>query len=89
MLRAGGVRLVPELHLIRGRYDAVRPLYNDYYLDDWLTEAALAETQLFFTDLVQRNGPVRNLISCDYRQQNLLISASAPLSTRSCKASCS
>lgn len=41
-------------------------LYNDYYLDDALEEAALAETQLFFTDLVQRDAPVRNLVDSDY-----------------------
>jgi hypothetical protein len=41
-------------------------LYNDYYLDDALAEAALAETQLFFADLVQRDAPVRNLVDSDY-----------------------
>ncbi len=41
-------------------------LYNDYYLDDALTEAALGETQLFFTDLVQRDAPVRSLVDSDY-----------------------
>lgn len=41
-------------------------LYNDYYLDDALTEAALAETQLFFADLLQRDGPAKSLISSDY-----------------------
>jgi hypothetical protein len=40
-------------------------LYNDYYLDDALTEAAHAETQLFFEDMVQRNRPVRQLIDSD------------------------
>jgi hypothetical protein len=37
-------------------------LYNDYYLDDALTEAALAETRLFFGDLVARDMPARNVV---------------------------
>jgi hypothetical protein len=37
-------------------------LYNDYYLDDALTEAALAETRLFFGDLVDRDLPARNVV---------------------------
>ncbi len=41
-------------------------LYNDYYLDDALAEAALAETQLFFTELLRRDLPVRNLIHSDF-----------------------
>ncbi len=41
-------------------------LYNDYYLDDALAEAALAETQLFFADLLQRDLPVRNLVDSNY-----------------------
>jgi len=41
-------------------------LYNDYYLDDALAEAALAETQLFFGDLLQRDLPVRNLVDSDF-----------------------
>jgi hypothetical protein len=41
-------------------------LYNDYDLDDSLREAALAETQLFFEDLVKRDLPARNLIDSDY-----------------------
>ncbi|MDP3072943.1 MAG: DUF1592 domain-containing protein [Opitutaceae bacterium] len=40
-------------------------LYNDYYLDDALAEAALAETRLFFADLLQRDAPVRNLVDSD------------------------
>ena len=45
-------------------------LYNDYYLDDALTEAALGETQLFFTDLLQRNLPARHLIASDFTYLN-------------------
>ncbi|MEO7598687.1 MAG: DUF1592 domain-containing protein [Opitutus sp.] len=41
-------------------------LYNDYYLDDALTEAALAETQLFFEDLVGKNRPARLVVDSDY-----------------------
>jgi hypothetical protein len=41
-------------------------LYNDYYLDDALTEAALAETQLFFTELLTRDLPARNLVDSDF-----------------------
>jgi hypothetical protein len=32
-------------------------LYNDYYLDDALTEAALAETQLYFAELLRAGPP--------------------------------
>jgi hypothetical protein len=41
-------------------------LYGDYDLDDALREAALAETQLFFADLIARDLPARNLITSDY-----------------------
>lgn len=41
-------------------------LYNDYYLDDALTEAALEETQLFFADLLRRDLPVRTLVAADF-----------------------
>ena len=34
-------------------------LYNDYYLDDALAEAALAETQLYFAEMMQRDLPAR------------------------------
>jgi len=37
-------------------------LYNDYYLDDALTEAAVAESQLTFQKMLERNLPVRNLV---------------------------
>jgi hypothetical protein len=37
-------------------------LYNDYYLDDALTEAATAESQLFFEEMLRRNLPVRNVV---------------------------
>jgi hypothetical protein len=41
-------------------------LYNDYYLDDALVEASVLETQLFFADLLQRNGPARHIVHSDY-----------------------
>lgn len=41
-------------------------LYNDYYLDDALTEAALLESQLYFADMVQRNVPARHIVDADY-----------------------
>jgi hypothetical protein len=41
-------------------------LYGDYDQDDALQEAALAETQLFFADMIQRDLPARNLITSDY-----------------------
>lgn len=41
-------------------------LYNDYYLDDALTEAAVAESQLYFADMVQRDLPARNIVDSNY-----------------------
>ena len=41
-------------------------LYNDYYLDDALTEAALAETQLYFEDLLRRDVPASAIVNSDY-----------------------
>ena len=41
-------------------------LYPDYYLDDSLVDAALAETQLFFAEIVRKNLPVSNLIDSDF-----------------------
>jgi hypothetical protein len=41
-------------------------LYNDYYLDDALAEHAVDETQMFFTDLLQRDLPARNMVDSDY-----------------------
>ena len=35
-------------------------LYNDYYLDDALTEAAVAESQLYFEDMLRHDLPMRN-----------------------------
>jgi hypothetical protein len=41
-------------------------LYNDYYLDDALAEAALAESQLFFAELVRGNLPARNIVDSSF-----------------------
>ena len=45
-------------------------LYNDYYLDDSLTEAALDETQLFFAELLRRDLPARNVVDSDFTYLN-------------------
>ena len=45
-------------------------LYNDYYLDDMLTEAALAETQMFFDELLRRDLPARNIVASDFTFAN-------------------
>ncbi len=41
-------------------------LYNDYYLDDSLAEAALLETQLYFTEMVKRDLPARCVVDSDF-----------------------
>ena len=41
-------------------------LYNDYYLDDALAEAALAETQLYFAEMMQRDLPARGVVDSDF-----------------------
>jgi mono/diheme cytochrome c family protein len=45
-------------------------LYNDYYLDDALAEAAVAETRLFFSELLERDLPVRSLVDADFAHLN-------------------
>jgi hypothetical protein len=45
-------------------------LYNDYYLDDSLTEAALAETQLYFAEMLRRDLPARNVVDSDFTYLN-------------------
>ena len=37
-------------------------LYSDYYLDDLLTESALAETYAFFTELLRDDLPARYVV---------------------------
>ena len=41
-------------------------LYNDYYLDDALTEAALDETRMFMAELIRRDLPARNIVDSDF-----------------------
>jgi hypothetical protein len=41
-------------------------LYNDYYLDDSLPEAAEAETKLFFNELLRADLPARNIVDSDF-----------------------
>ncbi|MCA9190353.1 MAG: DUF1592 domain-containing protein [Planctomycetales bacterium] len=45
-------------------------LYPDYYLDDALVDAALEETQLFFSELISENRPVSNLVEADFTFAN-------------------
>lgn len=45
-------------------------LYDDYYLDDLLTESALAETQSFFAELVRADLPARNIVASDFVMVN-------------------
>ena len=45
-------------------------LYDDYYLDDLLTESALAETQTFFGELVRADLPARHLVASDFVMVN-------------------
>ncbi len=55
-------------------------LYNDYYLDDMLMDAAQDETRLFFGDLVRQNLPVRNIVDSDftYLNENLALHYGIP-----------
>lgn len=45
-------------------------LYNDYYLDDSLTEAAQLEPQLYFTELLQKDLPARLVMDSDFTYVN-------------------
>jgi hypothetical protein len=45
-------------------------LYNDYYLDDLLTDSALDETRLFFAELLKDDLPARNLVASDFAMLN-------------------
>lgn len=45
-------------------------LYNDYYLDDALTEASLLEPQLFFKELLEKNLPARLALDSDFTYLN-------------------
>jgi hypothetical protein len=45
-------------------------LYPDYYLDDFLVESAGDETRAFFSELMCKNLPARNLVSSDFAMLN-------------------
>lgn len=45
-------------------------LYPDYYLDDMLTESSVLESRMFFTDLLKRDLPARNLVDSDFTYLN-------------------
>jgi hypothetical protein len=49
--------------------DATTPsntLYPDYYLDESLAEAALDESRMFFTELLNQDLPARNIVKSDF-----------------------
>jgi hypothetical protein len=50
-------------------------LYSDYYLDDLLAESALAETQLFFAELLLGDLPARHLAASDFAMLNERLAA--------------
>jgi Protein of unknown function (DUF1592)/Protein of unknown function (DUF1588)/Protein of unknown function (DUF1585)/Protein of unknown function (DUF1587)/Protein of unknown function (DUF1595)/Planctomycete cytochrome C len=55
------------------KQDATTPsntLYPDYYLDEALAEAALDESRMFFTELLQKDLPARNVINSDFTYLN-------------------
>ena len=45
-------------------------LYNDYYLDDALAEAAQAETRLYFAELLRGDMPARTIVDSDFTYLN-------------------
>ena len=45
-------------------------LYNDYYLDDSLTESAWAETRLYFGEMLDRNLPASTIVDSDFTYLN-------------------
>ena len=45
-------------------------LYPDYYLDDLLVESAVAETRLFFAELIRKNLPASTLLDADFTMLN-------------------
>jgi len=45
-------------------------LYPESYLDDFLVESAGDETRAFFTELMRKNLPARNIVSSDFAMLN-------------------
>jgi hypothetical protein len=58
-----------DLRLIEGTAPDVE-LYPDYQLDDLLVESMIGETQEFFSELIQRNLGVTNLVASDFGMLN-------------------
>lgn len=58
-----------DLRLIEGTAPDVE-LYPDYQLDDLLVESMIGETREFFSQLVQRNLGVTNLVESDFAMLN-------------------
>ena len=50
-------------------------LYNDYYLDDALVEAAVAETQLTFEEMIRADLPARTIAAADFTYLNERLAA--------------
>ena len=50
-------------------------LYNDYYLDDALVEAAVAETQLTFEEMIRADLPARGIVNADFTYLNERLAA--------------
>lgn len=45
-------------------------LYPDYYLDDWLTDSSVEETEAFFAELIRNDLPARNIVDSDFVMLN-------------------
>lgn len=45
-------------------------LYPDYYLDDLLVESSIQETRDFFSELIAKDLPARNLVHSDFAMLN-------------------
>jgi Protein of unknown function (DUF1592)/Protein of unknown function (DUF1588)/Protein of unknown function (DUF1585)/Protein of unknown function (DUF1587)/Protein of unknown function (DUF1595)/Planctomycete cytochrome C len=50
-------------------------LYPETYLDDFFVESAGDETRAFFTELIQKNLPARNIVSSDFAMLNERLAA--------------
>lgn len=50
-------------------------LYPESYLDDFLVESAGDETRAFFTELIRKNLPARNVVSSDFAMLNERLAA--------------
>jgi Protein of unknown function (DUF1592)/Protein of unknown function (DUF1588)/Protein of unknown function (DUF1585)/Protein of unknown function (DUF1587)/Protein of unknown function (DUF1595)/Planctomycete cytochrome C len=53
---------------VRRLYDTTPDIaiHNDYYLDDVLLESSVEESRLFFTELLNKNLPARNIVDSDF-----------------------